>query len=37
MLGEVSTNEDSEARDREFFIEKPRKDAEKPEKMNLRN
>jgi hypothetical protein len=31
-----STNEDSEARDYELFLEKARKDAEKAEKMKLR-
>jgi hypothetical protein len=31
-----STNEDNEARDYELFLEKARKDAEKAEKMKLR-
>jgi hypothetical protein len=31
-----STNEDSEARDYELFLEKARKDAEKAEEMKLR-
>jgi hypothetical protein len=31
-----STNEDSEARDYELFLEKAREDAEKAEKMKLR-
>jgi hypothetical protein len=31
-----STNEDSEARDYELFLEKARKDAEKAEKMKLK-